>query len=148
MEQQIECRFEFANEPEKAEPGVTRQWKYTSWYGRILTFMCVPAMHIRACSIHYQMAPPLGDSIATGRCGDGHIGGPDPGYPHLKSVTIGEFGMNYIADKVCKLSNSNDFINYGGNPWVLSYTYRALVNGINRQPPSVLNNVTAASNLI
>ena len=48
-----------------------KQWKYTSWYGRTLSFIRVPAVRIRAHGVHYQRngilktAPPLSDFIAT-----------------------------------------------------------------------------------
>ena len=51
---------------------VAGRWKYTPWYGRILTFTHVPAVRIRAHGVHYhrngilKTAPPLSDFIATG----------------------------------------------------------------------------------
>ncbi len=50
---------------------VAGQWKYTPWYGRILTFTRVPVVRIRAHAVRYhrngilKTAPLLSDFIAT-----------------------------------------------------------------------------------
>ncbi len=50
---------------------VAGQWKYTPWLGRLLTFVRVPVVRIRAHGVHYhrngilKAAPPLSDFIAT-----------------------------------------------------------------------------------
>ncbi len=83
------------------------------------------------------MAQELGHALARGHAPGCGAGGPDPNYPQYNgygTASIGEFGMDYATGAVYDPANSNDFMSYCGNPWVSTYTYRALISEIQNQP--------------